>query len=64
MVCQNASGGRTSSVRANADNPGEVGTDPEGTGEVRGSGDAGEWGTSLESIGGGPSQAGKPTRSC
>ena len=56
--------GRTSGVRADADNPGEVGADPEGTREVKGSGNAGEWGTGLESIGRGPSRAGKPTRTC
>ena len=46
--------GRTSAV-------GEVGADPEGIREVRGSCDAVEWGTSQpESIGGRPSRAGKP----
>ena len=57
--------GRSSGVRADADNPGEVEADPEeGIEEVRRSGNAVEWGTSLESIGRGPSRAGKATRTC
>jgi hypothetical protein len=47
-------------IRADANIPGEVQAGPEGTGEVRGSSDAGERGTSIENIGGGPSWAGKP----
>ena len=53
-----------SGVRADADNSGETGTDPEEIGEVRRSRDAGERGSSLESIGGGPSQAGKCESKC
>jgi hypothetical protein len=62
VACQRGQGGNTTHAcggRAKADVPVEVRAGPEGMGEVRGSSDAGEWGTSIESISGGPSWAGK-----